>query len=55
MEVYPKLSESELDKLEQRYEYAFSYVIPLWRVLFFSFESNYIYWRTQVNKRLCES
>lgn len=38
--------------IREKFRYAFSYTLPFWRVLFYSTESNYQYWKQRVYKRL---
>lgn len=45
--------ECELFLLKERFKWAYSYTLPIWRMLFFSKQDNYQYWLKVVNKRLC--
>lgn len=40
------------EEIRRKFKYAYSYTLPLWRILFYSRASNYNYWLKQVNKRL---
>jgi len=47
-----KIEDYELMIIREKFKNAYSYTIPIWRLILFSKSSNYLHWLKQVEKRL---